>query len=185
MQGIVSLLDADSEQAVRSLWDELAREWNLREAARLAPIPHISYHVAEGYDLARIGLVMRRIGADAPPLNVRITGFGEFTAVGPVLYLAIARDTALDSLHASIWKALDDGDIARNSWRLYAPETWVPHVTLAMGDLTAETLASLLTKWSGRDARMEARISAISLFGDGSYTPLEQVELSGVGSAST
>lgn len=179
MQGIVSLLDAASEQAVRALWNELDRDWNLREGVRSAPIPHISYHVAETYDLTRIGHIPRRVAVETPPLRARIIGLDRFTEIEPVLYLAVERSAALLTLHASIWRAVEDAGIARDAWKVYAPTYWVPHLTLAMGDLTEETLKAVRAAWSGRDLKRSLNISAISLFAERSYTPLEQVQLSG------
>ena len=183
MQGIVSLLDAASEEVVRSLWAKLARGWGLREGPRSAPVPHISYHVAEEYDLARVGPLMRCVAADAAPLSVRITGVQAFTEAEPVMYLAVERSAELLALHTAIWNAIEDAGIAHDTWKVYAPEYWVPHVTLAMGDLTRETLEEIVSAWSGRDMRRTVRVSAISFFGEASYTPIEQVQLSGPGGA--
>lgn len=181
MQGIVSLLDDTSARAVRALWDELERVWRLREAARSVPLPHLSYHVADGYDIPRASEALRRVAMRTPPLTVRVTGLGAFTEIQPVLYLAVERDATLDALHAAIWRELAETDTARDPWPIYAPATWVPHVTLAMGDLTAEKLTALLAAWATRDVRRTMRIDALSLFGDVAYTPLEQVQLSGTG----
>lgn len=145
------------------------------------PLPHLSYHVAESYDLPRASAALRRAATQTPPLTTRITGLGAFTAIQPVLYLAAERDAALDALHAAIWRELAETFAARDPWPIYAPATWIPHITLAMGDLTAEKLPALLDAWSGRDLSRTARIDALSLFGDVAYTPLDQVQLSGGG----
>ena len=188
MQGIASLLDDVSAMAVRALWAELERERLLREAARIVPFPHVSYHLAEDYDLARIGEVMRRVAERTAPFTTRITGLGAFTAVEPVLYLAIERTLELDALHAALWRELaDDPGAAREPSPLYASASWIPHVTLAQRDLTPEALESLLATWSTRDFRREIFVNDLTLLyrrsGEMAYTPLERFVLSGSGDA--
>ncbi len=185
MQGIASLLDDASAQAVRALWAELEGEHGLREVARIVPYPHVSYHLAEDYDLARIGLVMRRVAEREASFTVRITGLGAFTAFEPVLYLAVERTPELDALHAAIWRELAAEGIARAPSPLYEVTAWVPHVTLAQRDLTSGTLESLLTAWSARDFRRNVYVSDLALLyrrpGEAAYTAIERCALTGAG----
>ncbi len=184
MQAIVSLLDDASAQTVRALWTDLEREHGLREAARIAPYPHVSYHLAEDYDLSRIGPVMRRVAERIAPFTARITGLGAFTTLEPVLYLSVERAAELDALHAALWRELAaNPDVTSGPSPLYASTTWIPHVTLAQRDLTPETLESLLAAWASRDFHRDVRVSDLALLyrnpGEEAYTPIEQFMLSG------
>ena len=183
MQGIVSLLDDASAQATRALWAELEREHGLREAARSTPYPHISFHLAGDYDLARVGMVMRSMAAHIAPFTLRIIGLGAFTAFEPVLYLAVERTPALDALHATLWRELTNERVAREPSPLYASASWIPHVTLAQRDLTPGALESLLAAWSSRDFCRDVFVSDLTLLyrgpGEASYAPLEQFKLNG------
>jgi 2'-5' RNA ligase len=188
MDAIVSLLDDASAQSVRALWAELEREHGLGEVARIVPYPHVSYHLAEDYDLARIGDTLGRVAERAAPFTARVTGLGAFRASEPVLYLAIERNPALDAVHAAIWRELAvEGmeGVAREPSPLYEGATWAPHVTLAQRDLTSATLESLLSAWSARDFRRDVSISALTLLsrrsGEVAYAPIERRELSGGG----
>ncbi len=188
MQGIASLLDDVSAQGVRALWAELEREQGLYEAARSVPYPHVSYHLAEDYDLSRIGVVMRRVAARIAPFVMRIVGLGAFTTFEPVLYLAVERTPELDALHATLWRELAAvTDVARRPSPLYATASWIPHVTLAQRDLTPETLDTLLSTWSSRDFRCDVCVTDLTLLyrrpGEAVYTPLERLKLSGAGGA--
>ena len=186
MQGIVSLLDGASAQAIRALWAELEREHGLREAARSTPYPHVSYHLAEDYDLALVGLVLRRVAAHFAPFTVRIIGLGAFTAFEPVLYLAVERTPELDALHATLWRELAaEVGVAHEPSPLYASASWIPHVTLAQRDLTPGTLESLLAAWAARVVLRDVYVSDLTLLyrrpGEAAYAPLEQFKLSGAG----
>lgn len=175
MPGIISLLDAASEQAVRALWDELEARYGLREAPRSVPFPHCSYQIAEAYDLSRLAETLPRVAARHAPFTVRVTGLGAFDAPEPVLYLAVERNAALDALHAALWRAVTQAKgMARALSPLYAPGSWVPHVTLAHRDLTLEGLRAIQSAWAGRDLRREVQVSDLALGGQAPSQPPEQ-----------
>jgi hypothetical protein len=161
--GIVSLLDAASERATRALWAELDARYGLREVTQRVPWPHYSYHVAEDYDLARLEEPLRRVAAQTEPFAATITGLGAFEATEPVLYLAVERNAALDTLHAALWRELAAADLAQGASPLYAPELWQPHITLAQRDLSLETLRAIRADWAGRDLRRMLWIDNLTL----------------------
>ena len=163
MAGVVSLLDEASERTTRALWAELDERYGLREVVQRVPRPHCSYHVAVDYDLARLAETLRRMAAQWRPFATTITGLGAFEAPEPVLYLAVERNAALDALHAALWRELGQTDIARQPMAVYAPTTWIPHVTLAQGDLTLDRLRAIQAAWGGRDLRRELWVSDLTL----------------------
>lgn len=180
MLGVVSLLHGLDEQAVRDLWAELAADYGLREASRQVPFPHVSYQIAADYDRARLEEALTHEAARRGPIRVTLTGLGAFEAPEPVLYLAVARNAALDALHAALWQALVAGGIARQWSPLYAPGSWVPHITLAQLDLTPAGLRAIQSAWSGRDLRREVWLSDLALGGGPSdQPPLMRVALGG------
>ncbi|HKT37314.1 MAG TPA: 2'-5' RNA ligase family protein [Ktedonobacterales bacterium] len=166
MLGVVSLLHGADERAVRDLWAELAADYGLGEAPRRVPFPHVSYQIAADYDRVRLEEALAREAVRHAPIRVTLTGLGAFAAPEPVLYLAVERNAALDALHAALWQSLVAGDVARQWSPLYAPGSWVPHITLAQLDLTLEGLRAIQSAWSGRDLRREVWLSDLALGGD-------------------
>ncbi|HET9111412.1 MAG TPA: 2'-5' RNA ligase family protein [Ktedonobacterales bacterium] len=175
MDGVVSLLDRTSEQVVRALWDELAERYDLRDGAQRVPHPHFSYHIAEGYDLARTEAALAHVAAQVQPFTVHVTGLGAFERPEEVLYLAVARNAALDRLHAALWRALAEDGVTQGASPLYAPDSWIPHITLAQGDLTLDLLHAIQSAWAERDVRREVWVSDLTLLsqtpGAASHTP--------------
>jgi len=186
MQGIVSLLDDTSEQAVRALWVELETRYGLRAAPRAVPFPHCSYQIAADYHLAGLSELLPQVAAQYAPFSVVASGLGAFEAPEPVLYLAVQRNTALDALHAALWRALVEGGMAREWSPLYAPDLWIPHITLAQLDLTLEGLRAIQSAWADRDLRREIQFSDLTLGGlapgGTRQRPLARYPLGGVGS---
>jgi 2'-5' RNA ligase len=161
--GIVSLLGAASEQATRALWAELDARYGLREATQRVPWPHFSYHIAEDYDLARLAEPLRRVATQTEPFATTIAGLGGFEAPEPVLYLAVERTTALDALHAALWRELEAADLAQGAAPLYAAGSWQPHITLAQSDLTLAMLRAIQADWAGRDLRRTLWVDNLTL----------------------
>jgi 2'-5' RNA ligase len=161
--GIVSLLDAASEQATRALWAELDARYGLREVTQRVPWPHFSYHIAEDYDLARLAEPLRRVATQTEPFAVTISGLGGFAAPEPALYLAVERNATLDALHAALWHEMEHDTLAQRASPFYAPEPWQPHITLAQRDLSLETLRAIQAKWAGRDLRRTLWVDNLTL----------------------
>ncbi|HZC07881.1 MAG TPA: 2'-5' RNA ligase family protein [Ktedonobacterales bacterium] len=187
MHGVVALLDSASEQAVHALWAELDERHHLRAAVQRVPYPHVSYHVAEDYNLTRTGEVLGRVASATQPFTVRMMGLGAFEEPGLVLYLAVERNAALNALHATLWRALADAGAASGESPLYAPGSWIPHITLAQGDLTRAALRAIQSAWAGRDLRREVRVSDLTLLyqppGGATHTPVMRFALGSAGSS--
>jgi 2'-5' RNA ligase len=161
MHGVASLLDEASDAFVRELWTELDREFGVRAVTEIVPYAHISYHLAEDYDLERTEAVLHTLVRDATPLHVLAAGLGIFTGPQPVLYLAIVRDPALTTFHQRVWPALET--VSTRPSPLYTPEQWVPHTTLAQWDITPDTLPALVRHLAGRALQRELVLQNLTL----------------------
>ena len=148
MQGIVTLPDPAHYAATEAVWAELAEVLGLR-GVYVTPFPHFSYHVARGYDPAALTAALARVAASAAPFTVTTAGLAAFTGPAPVLYLPVVRTAALSALHAALWVALEPA--AAGSQAYYAPDSWMPHITLGFGDLTPDSLAEAIRLLGGRN----------------------------------
>ncbi len=132
MDGIVSLLDQTHDALVREIWAELEREFGLGGQSGIR-YPHVSYHVAQRYDATRLEQALPRVLRDVVPFPMRTTGLGIFTGARPVLFVPVVRGPGLTRLHNALWGAATPA--AEGLVEVYGPDTWVPHITLAYGDI--------------------------------------------------
>ena len=160
MDGIVSLLDDEHYQWVEEIWAELDREFGLR-GIYTTPFPHFTYHVAEHYEVAQIGPVLARFATEQAGLSVRTAGLGIFTGASPVVYITIARSPKLSQFHKALWDRL--GDAGLGVINHYRPDDWVPHITLAFGDVDNQNLPHIIRFLCKRDFYWEVPLRAISL----------------------
>ena len=160
MDGIVSLLDDEHYKLVEEIWAELDREFGLR-GIYVTPFPHFTYHVAEHYEVEQVGPVLERFAAEQAGFSVKTAGLGIFTGTAPVVYISVVRSPELSRFHKALWDQL--GDAGLGVINHYKPDDWVPHVTLAYGDVDQLNLPHIIKFLSKRDFYWEVPVHAISL----------------------
>jgi 2'-5' RNA ligase len=137
MNGIASLLDEPATTRTNHLWKELEDRCGL-VGIKTSPFPHLSWQVAEAYDLSRQELNLSAFAKQSQILSIRTAGLGLFTGENPILYIPIIKDETLMRFHATLWEQMNG--IAIHPSPLYAPDQWVPHITLAIDDITQHNL---------------------------------------------
>jgi 2'-5' RNA ligase len=161
MHGVVSLLDEQHTALVEELWAEIQRRFGLRGQYQ-TPFPHFSYQVAAEYDLALLAPTLRAAAREIAPFRVRTTGPGLFER--PVLYIAVERDEALLRAHERIWRAGEPAAGGLDAY--YRAESWVPHITLSMHDLTPSLVPAVWAWLGARDLRWEFQVNELALIYD-------------------
>ena len=78
MPGIVSLLDHRHATQVATVWASLQDRLGL-QGMDVPPFPHVSYHVAEQYEVALLEPMVRAFAMHTAPVEVVTTGLGIFT----------------------------------------------------------------------------------------------------------
>lgn len=133
MNGIASLLNDPHKTQIEAIWHELDEKCGLI-GVRVTPFPHVTYQVVETYDQAKLEPILQEVAKNTQPFKVQTTGLGIFTGEVPVLYLPLVKNDILLNLHTRIWEQTKE--IALGVSPYYAPDLWVPHITLAYGDIT-------------------------------------------------
>jgi 2'-5' RNA ligase len=174
MHGIVSLLDQRHATQVATVWTSLQDRLG-RQGMDVPPFPHVSYHVAEQYEVALLEPIVRAFAAHTAPVEVVTTGLGIFTTgLQPVLYITVARHPGLSALQAALWPTL--AALSAGIIEYYHPDQWVPHITLYHGNLSADALAEAVRLLSQWDFTWRLRLDNLTLLvGDGE-TPQHHVQ---------
>jgi 2'-5' RNA ligase len=160
MDGIVSLLDDEHYRHVEQIWADLDREFGLR-GIYVTPFPHFTYHVAEHYEVQHIGPVLQRFAAGKAGFSVRTAGLGIFTGPSPTVYISVVRSPALTRFHEALWQEIGDAGLGVIDY--YRPAGWVPHITLAHGDVDNLSLPHVIRFLGSRDLNWDIPVHTISL----------------------
>lgn len=159
MHGVVSLLPQPYYKEVEYIWNELEKEVGLT-GVKVTPYPHFSWQIAESYDMTKLTGVFKDIAASTKPFEVKTTGIGLFTGSSPVIFIPVVKDIQLLKLHYSIWEKLKQ--IGENLSDYYSPQLWVPHISLAFGDVTKENIGTVLEKLSFMNFNWNFEVDNIS-----------------------
>ncbi len=163
MQAIVSALDDPHREMVENIWGELKAVFGLQGVAG-STRPHFTYHVAAAYDPVAVEGALAVVARETPPFAIRTHGLGVFRGEETVLYLHISPSPELATVHRSVWDAV--AAIATEPKLVYAAATWVPHITLAIGDLTAEMLPLALRFLNRREYNWAIPVTNVCLIED-------------------
>lgn len=138
MFAIASQLNPQADQQTRDLWGLLKSNCDM-SGIDLTPLPHFSWMVTEEFLLPKGAEKLQKLAASSNSFRVRTAGLGIFTGPQPVLYLLLVKDQNVLSLHQRIWESILP--YCGNVRKYYAPDQWVPHITIAYRDLTSDNLA--------------------------------------------
>jgi 2'-5' RNA ligase len=141
MHGLVSLLPEPFYQQVEGIWQTLEGEAGLN-GIRVTPYPHFSWQNAQDYDLERLQPILEQIASQTRPFAVRTSGIGLFCGEQPVIYIALVKTLELMRFHSMVWDSILGTSSAASPY--YSPGNWVPHISLAYGDVTIENIGQTM-----------------------------------------
>jgi 2'-5' RNA ligase len=137
VKGVASLLDKPITARVMKTWDELENRCGLT-GVKITPFPHFSWQVTEDYDLLALDTILKKVARNTAPFVIHTAGLGLFTGASPVIYVAIIKDEHLLNFHKTLWNQINAVSVHPEPY--YAPDQWVPHITLAYGDVRPDNL---------------------------------------------
>ncbi len=141
MNGIVTLLVDPHKSQVEAIWRTLEERCGL-VGVRMTPFPHLSFQVVEDYDQPRLEEALHDIAHTMEPFTVRAAGLGVFSGAAPIIYLPIVKSEPLLRFHQLLWERTRR--LATGPSPYYMPDCWVPHITLAHGDVNRARLTCAL-----------------------------------------
>lgn len=92
---------------------------------------HLSWQGMKDINIDRARTIVERISRGQKPLNLHADFLGVFPGNPVVLFIGVAKNKSLFQLHDSLWKGLTSCSIEPNEH--YAPDLWIPHITLYHG----------------------------------------------------
>ena len=169
MQAIVSALDDPHREMVENIWGELKAVFGLQGVIG-STRPHVTYHVAESYDAARIGDALAAVArARCGHSRLRRTASACSAAMRRCCTCTCRRRPR--SRRCTAQCGTPSPPIATGPKPVYGAATWVPHITLASGDLTADALPLALQFLNRREYRWTIAITNVCLIDDTNSAP--------------
>ena len=158
--GILSILE-------EKVLDEVLRLWKLFETkyrsmgVRSFAYPNLSFQGGRCHDVAPIEDALSSLSRHLRPFELILDGFGSFETHSKVIFLKVKLTDELRHINQVVNRMLQRH--CEEVFDNYLPERWVPHVTVAMGDLTDDNLERAKRDLSGFHPHYRQRISIIHL----------------------
>jgi 2'-5' RNA ligase len=160
MYAIASLLDPYSSQKIQELWNYLESDCGLF-GIKETPLPHFTWQGANDYKFPQVTDALRKVATETSPFMVKTAGLGIFTSENPILYLSLVKSYPLMKAHKDIWDAVQSN--VDQLIEYYAPDSWMPHITLAYHDLNRKNLPCALSKLSFRSLDFEITVNNLAV----------------------
>ncbi|MBT3336427.1 MAG: 2'-5' RNA ligase family protein [Anaerolineae bacterium] len=158
MHGLVSLLDKEHYAHVENIWQMLEDECGLA-GIKVTPFPHFSWLIARDFDWKALEETLKEIAKKTRPFTINTGGIGLFSGPSPVIFIPIIRTKALNKLHQHIWDAIQP--LGEDISPYYAPQSWVPHITLAQIDVSKENIACVMERLAFQTFTWEIQVNSI------------------------
>lgn len=178
MSTLALLIPEPAAGQVRGWWRQLESGLGLRGVRRV-PFPHLTLFGFEGIEHPRVQRVLETFTERQGPVTLRGVGLGLFLKPSPVVYLPVIRTPELDALHRALWDEV--GPLGGHRFRLYGPDHWIPHLTLAQFDLNPQQALAAVETLQDQEPELHCLSHHLTLFDwiGPLYEPRERYRLLG------
>ena len=141
MLAITSLLSAPHVSRINAVIKKLEEKFGLDDVQATLD-PHLTYQLAGVKKLSSLKTALAKVAAATAPFPAFTTGLGVFPGERPVIYIPVLRSDALNALHRRILAAT--APLCLRTDKFSGPDCWLPHISLALHDTTADLLGPVL-----------------------------------------
>ncbi|KAA3647101.1 MAG: 2'-5' RNA ligase family protein [Chloroflexi bacterium] len=160
IRAVVSILSELYYAQVEALWDLLEKECGL-PTMQEGSIPHFSWQIADDYDADELHNDLQLLVKETGAFEVATNGLGVFTGDRLVIYLQVVKTPQLASMHQVLWKRTQP--YSTDLSPLYAPNAWMPHITLASEDVDVNALECIMRKLGERELNWKMNVDNFSI----------------------
>ncbi len=160
MQGIVAFLEGEVRVGVEALWARMEHDLEVPHAFPGA-VPHLTFIAGEGVELVPVTAALKRLASGLQPFDVATHSLGVFGGPTPTLYVGVIRTRELSRFQESVLNAVEG--LVRVPDYHYEPKHWVPHVTIARGNIPHERFGEALAWWSEHHLAWPLKVTNLAI----------------------
>jgi len=134
--GVASILEGPVLDEARRLW-KLFETRYASTGVQSFDHPNLTFQGGLCSDVAALAGALRDACRRLAPFDLIVDGLGYFEAPAPTVFMAVQMTEELRHINRELNALL--GRHCEQVFDYYAPAHWTPHVTVAMGDLTADS----------------------------------------------
>ena len=139
---ITTLLSQPHAARINRIIKRLEKKFGLDDVQATLD-PHLTFQLAGVKKRSLLKKVLAGVAATTTPFAAFTTGLGVFPGARPVIYIPVLRSDALNALHRRILAAT--APLCLRTDKFSGPDCWLPHVSLALHDTTADLVGPVLS----------------------------------------
>lgn len=158
--GIVALLDPEHEQFIKSIWQEIEGEFDVKIPFK-NPIPHITHIQAGKINEPQLHKALKNFAENQAPYSIRTAGIGIFTGEHKALYVSVVRNPNLTAIQTTLLSSL--AGAVEDFAETHLVNNWMPHITLVVGLSDNDKLAGIVKRLAQRNFAWEFKVRRLAL----------------------
>lgn len=158
--GIAALLTGEERDEVLRFWNIFKENYN-SIGVRSFDHPNLGFQGGSCLNLGSLKDELSSLCTKIPPFEITVNGFGFFESPSKVVYLKVMKTNELIEIHKKVNSTL--AKCCENLFDFYTPENWIPHITLAMDDLSETSFESFKNRYKGYSPSFRQTISNLAL----------------------
>lgn len=170
--GVLSILEGNMLDEARRLWKLFETEY-ASKGVQSFDFPNVTFQGGQCRDVSRLKDELRALARHLQPFEVIIDGLDCFGSQSKVVFFKVRLTDDLRRVHQVVNETL--GQHCENLFQDYLPENWIPHVTVAMKDLTDQVFNRAMHNLRGYHPYYQQTISNINLVQ--AFGEMERIEI--------
>lgn len=158
--GVASLLKGKERVEVLRFWDMFESDYN-SVGVRSFDHPNLGFQGGTCANIEPLKKDLRELCEHLSPFEVIVDGFGFFESHSKIVYMRVHKTKELIEVHKKIHSIL--GNHCDSLFNFYTPENWVPHITLAMDDLTEEGFEDFKIRYKNHTPSFKQTMTNLAL----------------------
>jgi len=156
--GIVSNIEGQPYKDIKRLWTLFERKYDSK-AVQAYSHPHICYQAAKTSNAGELKKDLRHLILQIRPFEIEVNGLRHFRK--DVIFLGVKKTRKLAAIHKLVHRFLEAH--CQDLFELYFPEHWIPHITLAMEDLSEDNFRRAWREFKGSNIRYKQRVHNVCM----------------------
>jgi len=143
---VVGLVRDELRDFILDQWKTVEEKYDSKAVWTLGH-PHVSFQGGHTSDMDGLERLLEQACSRLEPFEVITDGFGFFDRPSNVAFVKVVKTDELLKVNKEINEALKQN--CRMVFKYYTPDMWVPHITIALDDISDEDFQQLKNSLEG------------------------------------
>jgi len=151
--GILSILENKPYNDVKKIWKIFETKYN-SVGVQVFNHPSVTFQGGKVKNIKQLKKDFQKVISKIKPFEIEVNGYGHFNK--KVIYLKVKKTNDLIKLN----KLINQFSViyCKDLFKYYTPKKWIPHITLAMDDLTEDNLEKAWNELSKNKVRFKQKL---------------------------